>query len=105
MHLFWSLYTPEKFGLHLKSKNSASLIKSYEDKGLLPGSVTIGAGFKKGPKRAGYYYPVVLEMIRDIKNLDLMLPKHQDFGVILSEHRPEVKFTKQKWARPILSYL
>ena len=60
---------PEKFGLHLKSKNSASLIKSYEDKGLLPGSVTIGAGLKKGSKRAGYYYPAVLEMIRDIKNM------------------------------------
>jgi len=58
---------PEKFGLHLKSKNSASLIKSYEDKGLLPGSVTIGAGLKNRAKRAGYYYPVVLEMIRDIK--------------------------------------
>ena len=40
-----------------------------------------------------------------IKNLDLILPNHNGYGVILSEHHPDVKFTKQRWARPILSYL
>jgi len=58
---------PGKFGVDL-GKNPLSQIMIYENNGVLPKCITLG-GDGQGDPRKGYYAPVVLEMIRDIKFL------------------------------------
>jgi len=44
-------------------------------------------------------------MITKIKNLEEIFPNHSGYGVILSEHYPEVVFEKNAIACPVESYL
>lgn len=56
---------PAQFRIDL-GKAPLSQIMIYENAGLIPKCITIG-GKGQGDARKGYYPPVILEMIRDIK--------------------------------------
>lgn len=58
---------PGKFGVDL-GKAPRSQILIYENNGVLPKCITLG-GDGQGDPRKGYYAPVVLEMIQNIKFL------------------------------------
>jgi len=58
---------PGKFGVDL-GKAPRSQILIYENNGVLPKCITLG-GDGQGDPRKGYYAPVILEMIQNIKLL------------------------------------
>ena len=60
------LDAPGKFGVQF-GRSPQSQIAQYERAGLIPQCVTIG-GAGQGDARKGYYPPVILEMLRDIRH-------------------------------------
>ena len=67
------LDAPHKFGVQF-GRSPQSQIAQYERAGLVPQCVTIG-GTGRGDARKGYYPPVILEMLRDIRHFQ----KYQKF--------------------------
>ncbi|MBL7135226.1 MAG: hypothetical protein ISS81_01375 [Candidatus Marinimicrobia bacterium] len=63
------LTDPKNFGLEFSGNSLENFLKSYEDRKILPRPITIGdRSLKRGTKR-GYYFPVFIEMIKDLQYL------------------------------------
>ena len=63
------LENPTRFGLDLDSKKLLNILKSYEDRGLLPRPISLGYSQGRGATKRGYYFPTFINMIKDIQHM------------------------------------
>jgi len=60
---------PESFGLTWEGGKFTNFLKSFEDRGILPKSITLSSAPDSPGVKEGFYFPAFIEMLKDLEIL------------------------------------